>query len=153
MGYVFIVLAGILMWTMILHPKWRAKNAMPSIIQVFRDHSAIGKDNAKTIDELGFVFNIPKSTIARMFRPPNHRLMALVSLIKANVVQRTEDGKFYIPEETPAETKETEDTEREGSRSGAGAGQVMRKKFRTRKQSGTETERPDNNCRANRQAI
>ena len=97
------------MWTMILRPKWRAKNAMPSIIDVFRDHSAVGKDNAKTIDELGFVFNIPKSTIARMFRPPDHRLMALLSLIKATAVQSTEEGKFYLTEEIPVETKETED--------------------------------------------
>ena len=112
MSYIPIILAGILMWTMFLRPRWRAKNAMPSIIQVFRDHSAVGRDNAKTIDELGFMFNIPKSTIVRMFRPPDHRLMALVSLIKATVVQSTEEGKFYLPEETPAETKETEDKER-----------------------------------------
>ena len=107
MGYAFIALTGILMWVMILRPKWRAKNAMPSIIQVFRDHSAVGKDNAKTIDELGFVFKIHKSTIARMFRPPDHRLMALLSLTKATVVQRTEEGKFYISEETFVETEET----------------------------------------------
>ncbi len=99
------------MWIMVLRPRWRAKNAMPSIIQVFRDHSAVGRDNAKTIDELGFILNIPKSTIARMFRAPDYRLMALQSLIKATVVQRTEEGKFYLSEENPAaaKTKEAED--------------------------------------------
>ncbi len=97
------------MWTMFLRPRWRAKNAMPSIIQVFRDHSAVGRDNAKTIAELGFMFNISKSTIVRMFRPPDHRLMALASLITANVVQTTEEGKFYLLEENPADAK-TEET-------------------------------------------
>jgi len=82
---------------------------MPSIVQVFRDHNAVGRDDAKTIDELGFMSNIPKSMIARMFRPPDYRLMALLALLKATVVQRTEEGKFYISEEIPAETKETED--------------------------------------------
>ena len=100
------------MWTMFLRPRWRAKNAMPSIIQVFRDHNAVGRGNAKTIDELGFMVNIPKSTIVRMFRPPDHRLMALLALIKATVVQKTEEGKFYLSDEIPAETKETEEKER-----------------------------------------
>ena len=109
--YVLVVFAGILLWVNILRPRRLAKNAIPSIIQVFRDHSAVGSDNAKTIDELGLMFNIPKSTIARMFRPPDHRLMALQSLIKATVVQRTEEGKFYLSGENPAaaKTKETED--------------------------------------------
>jgi len=97
---------------MVLRPRQRAKKAMPSIVQVFRDHSAVGRDNAKTIAELGLVFNISKSTIVRMFRPPDHRLMALASLITADVVQTTEEGKYYLSEETPDETKETEDKER-----------------------------------------
>ena len=111
MGYVFIILALILIWTTFLRPRWRAKKAMPSIVQVFRDHNAVGRDNAKTIDELGFMSNIPKSMIARMFRPPDYRLMALLALLKATVVQRTEEGKFYLSEEEPAaaKTKETED--------------------------------------------
>ena len=84
---------------------------MPSIVQVFQDHNAVGRDNAKTIDELGFVLNIPKSTIARMFRAPDYRLMALQSLIKATVVQTTEEGKFCLSEEDPAaaKTQATED--------------------------------------------
>ena len=113
MAYVFIVLAGIFIWIMFLRPRWRAKNAMPSIVQVFRDHNAVGRDDAKTIDELGFMLNIPKGTIARTFRAPDYRLMALQSLLKATVVQSTEEGKFYFSEETPPETKETEDKERE----------------------------------------
>jgi len=108
-GYAFIVLAGILTWIWILRPRWRAKNAMPSIVQVLQDHNAVGLHNAKTIDELGFMFNIPKSTIARMFRVPDYRLMALQTLIKATVVQTTEEGKFYLLEENPADAK-TEET-------------------------------------------
>jgi len=83
---------------------------MPSIIQAFRDHDAIARDNAKTLHELGLEFDIPKSTIARMFRAPDPRFLALQSLMKANVVQRTEEGKFYLVEAdaTDANTKETE---------------------------------------------
>jgi hypothetical protein len=80
---------------------------MPSIIQVFREHSAVGRDNAQTLDELGLEFKTP-----RMFHQPDYRLTALAFLVKANVVQRTEQGKFYISEELPGEAKETEDKER-----------------------------------------
>ena len=111
MSYVLIVLAGILIWTTFLRPRWRAKNAMPSIIQVLRDHNAVGLHNAKTIDEMGFEFKTPKSTIGRMFRAPDYRLMALQSLIKATVVQMTEEGKLYLSEENTADANKEEETE------------------------------------------
>lgn len=107
MVYVYIVLAGILIWAMVLRPRQRAKKAMPSIIQVFREHSAVGLHNAQTLDELGLEFKTP-----RMFHVPDYRLSALAFLIKATVIQRTEEGKYYLSEETPAKTEETEDKER-----------------------------------------
>lgn len=88
-----------------MRPRRRAKQAIPSIIQVFRDHNAVGLRNAKTIDELGFEFKTPKSTIERMFRAPDYRLTVLQSLIKATVVQMTEEGKLYLSEENLAAAK------------------------------------------------
>jgi len=100
MSYVLIILTIILIWTMLLRPRRRAKQAIPSIIQVFRDHNAVGLRNAKTIDELGFEFKTP-----RMFRVPDYRLTALSSLIKATVIQLTEEGKLYLYKENPAAAK------------------------------------------------
>jgi len=94
MSYVLIILTIILIWTMLLRPRRRAKQAIPSIIQVFRDHNAVGLRNAKTIDET-----------PRMFRVPDYRLTALSSLIKATVIQLTEEGKLYLYKENPAAAK------------------------------------------------
>ncbi len=105
MSYVLIILTIILIWTMLLRPRRRARQAIPSIIQVFRDHNAVGLRNAKTIDEIGFEFKTPKSVIARMFRAPDYRLMALQSLIKSTVIKMTAAGKLYLYEETPAAAK------------------------------------------------
>ena len=99
MNYILLILAAILIWTMFWLPRQRAKRAVPSLIKVFRDHNAVGRDNAKTIDELGLKFNIPKGVIGKTFRPPDDRLIALQSLMKTHVVQRTNEGKFYLSED------------------------------------------------------
>ena len=101
MAYALLLLIGIplLIWVWVWRPRRRAKEAEPYIIKFFRDQNAVGKKNAKTVHQLGFKFVIPKSTIRRILRAHDYRVVALHSLTKANVVQRTEKGKLYLSEE------------------------------------------------------
>jgi len=87
---------------------------MPYIIQYFRDQNAVGKKNAKTINQLGFKFVIPKSKIRRMLRVSDYRLATLQSLMKANIVQGTEKGKLYLSEENLAVAKREPKTKKGG---------------------------------------
>ena len=107
MAYLLVLLIGIplLIWVLVLRPRQRAKEAKPYIIQYFRDQNAVGKKNAKTIQQLGFKFVIPRSAIGRMLRAHDYRLATLQSLMKANIIQSTEKGKLYLSEENLAVDK------------------------------------------------
>jgi hypothetical protein len=94
---IFVVVAVVL-------PRWGVRRAIPFVIRIFRNRNAVGKQNAKTIDELGLK-PTRKGMIETMFGPRDYRLAALRSLVKANVVQMTEDRKFYLSEENLAASK------------------------------------------------
>jgi hypothetical protein len=72
------------------------RRAAFQVINIFRKNNAIGKHNAKTIDDLGLR---PLSFTQRMFRPRNYKPQALKVLAEAQIIQVTEEGKFYISEE------------------------------------------------------
>ena len=116
MAYILLLLIVIppLIWVLVLRPRRRAKQAAPYIIKFFRDQNAVGKKNAKTVHQLGFKFVIPKSTIGRILRAHDYRVVALHSLMKANIVQRTEKGKLYLSEENLAVPKRKRKPKREG---------------------------------------
>lgn len=73
------------------------KRAVLSVIQVFREHNAVGEDNAKTFFELGF----KPRTLADYFNPGvrDYKHEALQLLIANNIVQKTLDSKLYLAEE------------------------------------------------------
>lgn len=71
------------------------KRAIFKIIRIFGDENALSPERAKTIAELGLT---PPSFIERIGRPRDYRQNALKILIKAGVVQLTEDGRLFIPE-------------------------------------------------------
>ncbi len=66
------------------------------VIEIFREHKAIGIQQAKTIDELGLK---PPSFIERFGRMRDYKQTALNLLVKADAIRMTQDGKLYIPEE------------------------------------------------------
>ena len=88
-----IVLLGL---AVLVIPRWRIKRAIPQVIQMFRDHNAIGIKNAKAEEELGFK---RRSMLEGMFMPRDYKPYALTALIRMEIIQMTEDGKLYLAED------------------------------------------------------
>jgi len=76
--------------------------AVPKVIKIFRNHSAIGIKNAKTVQEMGLQ---PKGLIDKMMKPRDYKPRALELLIHINVVQMTEDGKVYLSDQELMKTR------------------------------------------------
>lgn len=94
---VFIVLILLFMLLVLfIVPQWRLKRAIHQMIRIFREQNAIGIDNSKTIDELGMR---SPGMLERMLRGRDYKQYALRALIKAEIIQTTEDGKLYLSEE------------------------------------------------------
>jgi hypothetical protein len=99
-----IILVALFILVAFVLPRWGLRRAIPSVIQIFRGSNAVGHSNAKTIDELGLK-PARKGMIETMFGPRDYRLAAVAHLVKAKVVQITEDRKFYLSEENLAASK------------------------------------------------
>jgi hypothetical protein len=96
-GILFIVLIVILFILSVLFlPYWLTIRTVPRVIRQFRQKNAVGENNAMTIDELELK---PKSIFRRMFTRRDYSQNALQFLIRADVVDITEEGKFFLNEE------------------------------------------------------
>ncbi|NVM24428.1 MAG: hypothetical protein HWN70_00725 [Desulfobacterales bacterium] len=93
--FIVLILLFILLVLFIV-PQWRLKRAIHQVIRIFREHNAIGIDNSKTIDELGMR---SPGMLERMLRGRDYKQYALRALIKAAIIQTTEDGRLYLSEE------------------------------------------------------
>ncbi len=91
---VLIVVFGSLV--LFIGSQWRLKRAIRQVIRIFRKHNAISINNSKTIEELGMR---PRSMPERMFRGRDYKQYALKALMRAAIVQTTEDGRLYLSEE------------------------------------------------------
>lgn len=96
-GILFIALLVILFILSVLFlPYWLIMRAVPKVIRAFRQKNAVGENNAMTIEELELR---PKSIFRRMFTRRDYSQNALQFLIRADVVDITEEGKFFLNEE------------------------------------------------------
>jgi len=96
-GILFIILIVILFILAALFlPYWLVMRAVPKVIKSFRKQNAIGKNNAMTIEELKLK---PKSIFQRMFSRRDYRQQALQFLIRVEIVDITEEGKYFLKEE------------------------------------------------------
>jgi len=96
-GILFIVLVIILfILSVIFIPYWLIMRSVPKVIKTFRRKNAIGANNAMTIEDLELT---PKSIFKRMFTRRDYSQNALQFLIRADVVDITEEGKFFLNEE------------------------------------------------------
>jgi len=96
-GILFIILLIILfILSVIFLPYWLVMRAIPKVIKAFRQNNAMNERNAMTIEELGLK---PKSIFQRMFTRRDYRQNALQFLIRADVIDITEEGKFYLNDE------------------------------------------------------
>ena len=73
---------------------WRMKRSVYKVIQLFREHSATSAEYAVTAEELGIK---PFNLLQLGFRDYKHD--ALDALIRSEVIQVTEDNKYYLSEE------------------------------------------------------
>jgi hypothetical protein len=98
------ILAAILILLTFVFPILGSRQAIPKVIQIFRKGNAVGKQNAKPMDEL-----IPRPAkrnwIKLMYAPRDYRLAALITLLKLNIVQKTADGRLYLSEKDLATSK------------------------------------------------
>ena len=81
---------------MFVYPQWRLRRAIPKVVPIFRRSNAVDIKNAKTLDELGL--KLP-SMMHTIFGRRDYKRYALQALIRAEIIQVTEDGKFYLSEE------------------------------------------------------
>jgi hypothetical protein len=96
-GILFIILLVILfILSVIFIPYWMIMRAVPKVIKAFREKNAVGEKNAVPMEELKLK---PKSIFQRMFTRRDYRQNALQFLIRADVVDITEEGKFFLNEQ------------------------------------------------------
>jgi len=81
-------------------PRWLMRRAARQVVKIFREHNATDSKNARTIDELGLR---PPGVMERMMRRRDYKPHALNALIKAEIVQATEEGRLYLSEAKLAE--------------------------------------------------
>lgn len=99
----FLILLGIaFILVMLVVPQLMMKRAIPKVIQAFRQNNAVGEKHAKLLEEMGLK---PKGLLESAGRLRDYKPRALQFLISINVIQATEDGKFYISEEDIALTR------------------------------------------------
>jgi hypothetical protein len=91
-----ILIFAVLLAAIFLIPAWRLRRAIRQVIQIFRRYNATDVKNAKTDDELGLR---PKPILQRMMSLRDYKPYALTVLIRAEVVQQTQEGKLYLAED------------------------------------------------------
>jgi len=97
---IFIVLGGVA-GALFISARM-TKRAVGQVIAIFQKHNAIGIQQAKTVDELGLT---PPNLMDRFTRMRDYKQNALGILVKADIVQTTEEGKLFISAEKLAELK------------------------------------------------
>ncbi len=91
-----ILVFAVLLAAIFVIPGWRLRRAIRQVIQIFRRHNATDAKNAKTDGELGLK---PKPMLERMMSLRDYKPYALTVMVRAGVVQQTEEGKFYLSED------------------------------------------------------
>jgi len=91
-----VLIVVFMLLVLLIVPQLLLKRAIHHVIRIFREHNAIGINNSKTIDELGLR---SPGMLERMFRGRDYKQYALKTLIKAAIIQTTEDERLYLSEE------------------------------------------------------
>ncbi len=96
---VFIVVAIILIF---LIPSIKLRSAISAVLKAFREQNAVSSENAKYNIELGI---IPQTVFDRFIKNRDYKPQALQTLIDAEIVQVTDDGRLYLREDKLESTK------------------------------------------------
>jgi hypothetical protein len=98
---VTIVALIVLLAALIIIPRLLLKRAIRKVVARMRKQGATSIDTAKTLDGLGLRNKGPFGT---MFQVRDYRPYAIRLLGQAQILQRTEDGRIFLSEETLAES-------------------------------------------------
>jgi hypothetical protein len=91
-----VILTVIFLILLLVLPTALSRHAILQVISIFRKHQALSIDGAKTIDALGLR---PPDLSRRLLSFRDYKPQALERLIKAEIVQISEDGKLFLSEE------------------------------------------------------
>ena len=91
-----VILLALLVVGMFVLPRWRMNRAISQVIWIFREHNAVSIKNAKRGEELGFR---QPGMMEGILTRRDYKRYALMALIKAEIIQTTEDGRLYLSEE------------------------------------------------------
>ncbi len=97
---IFLVLGGIGI-ALFLSARM-TKRAVGQVIAIFQKCNAIGIQQAKTVNEMGLT---PPNLMERFTRMRDYKQNALSILMKAEIVQATEEGKLFISAQKLTELK------------------------------------------------
>jgi len=86
---VFVVL-------LIALPYYLSRRAARQVVDIFKQHRAMGAENAKTRTELGLD---PPAFHRQLIGLRDYKPRALKALIGAQVIKTTAEGKLYLSEE------------------------------------------------------
>jgi len=93
---IIVVLIILMILALFVIPQWRVSRSIREVIRIFRAQNAVSSKTARTIDELGLR---PRGIMEGMLRGRDYKPHALQSMIKAEIIQVTEDGKLYLSED------------------------------------------------------
>jgi hypothetical protein len=72
------------------------RRAIFKVIEIFYEHNALRKENAKTFHELGLE---PPDFLQRITSRRDYKQNALQILMKQGIISENEDGRLYLVEE------------------------------------------------------
>jgi hypothetical protein len=78
-------------------PNWRFKRTARQVIAIFRNKGAVNALNAKSLEDLGFV--VRRSFMEQLLKGRDFKMYALQAMLKGQIVEATEDGRFFMHED------------------------------------------------------
>ncbi len=93
---IIVLIIVLALLAMFVVPQWRLRRAIRQVIRIFREHSAIDIKNARTVDELGLR---RRRMLEGMLKGRDYKQYAVSALMKAEIIQATEDGRLYLLED------------------------------------------------------
>lgn len=91
---IVLAVAALLLAFFVVKP-WLVRRALPKVIRIFKEHNATSVKNAVRFEELG----IRASDMFDLRFLKDFKKDALDFLLKVDIVQMTEDGRFYLAED------------------------------------------------------
>jgi len=91
-----VLLTVVFVILLVALPYYMSRRAARQVVDIFRQHRALGAENAKTQTELGLD---PPGLHKQLISFRDYKPRALKALISARVIKSTEEGKLYLSEE------------------------------------------------------